>query len=266
MSDLQLPGFLANATTTDDTKSKKQKAVVYGSGGSGKTLFAGSWPKPLMMDLDEGSKTLRKQGIIIPKLTFDYLDVKQGKSRPYQEIMMTLDMWDSKEGPFSKAGPYADRETLILDGITNLADLILAEVMYEQGKNQANSKPGYDEYAMLKNRAETILKFIRSMNIFVVATAQMAWKETDSGEMRPMPNAVGSVREMIPYVFNELYYMHVEELGGNHTYRMYTKEWRKHDAKSREDLPAVVTWEKTETNPKGFPKYDLLYGDWKQYV
>ena len=41
----------------------KLKVLVYGESGTGKTLFAGTFPKPLFFDFDGGMLTLRGKDI-----------------------------------------------------------------------------------------------------------------------------------------------------------------------------------------------------------
>jgi hypothetical protein len=258
MSDF--PSFLVNVGSTQDSRSKKQKVLVYGQEGTGKTLFAASWPNVLLFAFEEGVKTLQVRGKELPVLRFDRMDVKYGNIRIYTELMHTLDLYKMKEGPFAPDGPLGHIETLAFDGFTTLSELLMLEIMAVEGMKDPNTeKADWDDYGKLKNRFQSIISFLQDMDTFFVGTAHLAWKETSEGAgLKPMPDAVGSTRESLRYAFDELYYFHGTEVGGKNKYEVHTKLWRGYPAKTRSNIDAVLEWE-------GEPTYLQLYGDPKDY-
>lgn len=250
--------FLENAGSTQDPVAGRQKMLGYGEGGTGKTLFLGSWPKPFLLSYENGNKTLKKQGFELPSLSFPLLDVRAGRRKPFSETMMTLDYANQRAKDFASESKYKGTETICMDGWTSMSSLFLAEIKKENGLGNYD-KPGFDEWGALKERMKTVIDFIQNMDLFFASTAHLAWKETAPDVLSPMPDAEGSVRNLLPYAFDEFYLFLAKSQGGDVRYSVRTKPWRNHPAKSREDLPSEVEWE-------GFPSYEQLYGDWKQYV
>jgi hypothetical protein len=56
--------------TKDYPKVANLVMMVYGMGGVGKTSFAATWPKPLLLDFENGAKYFGERGIEIDVAKF----------------------------------------------------------------------------------------------------------------------------------------------------------------------------------------------------
>src|SRR3990167_11388695 len=85
--------------TSDSMARPSVVALVYGEGGVGKTTFAATAPKPLLVDCENGAKYFGLRGIEV-----DVAKVSQ---------------WSDMEGLFdiAKSGPYAP---IIIDPLGDL--------------------------------------------------------------------------------------------------------------------------------------------------
>lgn len=260
---IEVPSFMANVGSTMDSRTKKQHILLYGKEGTGKTLFGASCPGVIWYAFEEGTKTLQSRGINIePKYSFPISAVRNKEIRPYRDIMWSLDIIKNKKGDFAKGGKYGDRQTIFFDGWTALSKLLLFEVMViDNEKNPSMDKADWDDYGLLGRRMDSIAAFIEELDMFFVSTAHVGnYEVAGTSGLTPMPDAIGSFRNRLPYLFDEFYYMRKSDAGGKVSYFMHTNVWRGHPAKCRtEGVPEMIEW-------NGYPSYEQLYGDWKQYV
>ena len=259
--NVPVPWFVAEAGRTTDPTSKKQKVLLYGEDGTGKTLFLSSWPKPAMFAFEDGTKTLESRGMDIPVFRFGKDDIRKGR-KIYAEVMHGLDLFKHKEGPFAAGAKFGDILTLGFDTWTGLVALLRDEAMYEDGNRSATRDAAdWSDYGKVSARMESILDFIQGIDCFFVGTAHLGYHEVQgSSRLQPMPEVLGSSRTKLRHAFDEMYYFHKREEGGKVLYEAYTSIWRGFPAKSRtEGVPYHVIWD-------GYPTYEQLYGDWKQYA
>lgn len=109
---------------------RKRKHVYYGTGSVGKTTLAASAPRPFIICLEDGAAEFK-----CPKSEFD---TTTGRVYPitYQELVDYLD-W------LPKSGQLANVETLVLDGIHQLDQLIQTHVVKQNSKWVTIQTPGF---------------------------------------------------------------------------------------------------------------------------
>ena len=126
--------------------SSKVRALFYGPTGCGKTTLAATFPNPFFIDTDKGGKVLNDQHI-------PFISLERGE-KIYKPIIGILNKIKNNEKPFDEIKV----ETLVIDSLTALADLILVESMkYPQTSNMRvkdhlTEKPEYDHWNLLLQR------------------------------------------------------------------------------------------------------------------
>ena len=101
----------------DETTTDRVSIAAYGETKSGKTTFAGTFPKPFFIDTDRGGRTLKK--LHIPHISIPPYD------RTFDLINDILIKLRQKEPPFDKL----EVETLVFDSVTALADFLIYDLL-----------------------------------------------------------------------------------------------------------------------------------------
>lgn len=132
------------------------KVLMYGRNGMGKTRFACTAPKPLLIDIQEkGTKSVRK-----------YKGVEVYPARSWKEVVWAY--W------YLKAGGH-EYESVILDTLTGMQNVCMVQVLKESGDRDPTKDPktatmrDWGKLAQLMK--EQLLNF-RNLDMHVVFTAQ----------------------------------------------------------------------------------------------
>lgn len=241
------PSWFEDLTYTDDVSMQFMRALVYGPTGSGKTRFALTWPKPFVIDLDKGLLTGHHLHVPSKKI-FPPKD-RRDRQRVYQTIVDILVEAQGRSGPFAEGGPLVDRETIILDGYTALADALMKEILITDGLNFLDEKPQYDHWNALANRLESITQLTTDLPFNFVATCgNKQDKDETTGAWIGLPDIIGGYRNDIGYRFDEFYYFEPRRARASDAksgdkdliYEAHTAKYKIFDAKSRLDLPATI--------------------------
>ena len=138
--------------TTDPQSKPSIIAMIYGSGGVGKTTFAATAPKPLLVDCENGSKYFGLRGIAV-----DIAKVNQ---------------WSDMEGLFdiAKSGQY---ETIIIDPIGELMEKLKRYMILKGDKKlvQSDGSPSMAGWGWLKDTMRSTVKILRDSgcNLLLIA-------------------------------------------------------------------------------------------------
>lgn len=185
---------LVSSTKVVSGESKFRRVLAYGESGTGKTLFGASAPKPIFVNIDHGLLTLKERGIEVPSI-----DIPPMTKGIYQKLMALID--DAKK----KTGIFADRETLIIDSVTGLAnEQFLWDIMFhEGGRKPTEVKAQFDDYAAIRFRLQTLMTSLKAipMNVVVIAEAMLDDDE-ESGRKIGTVNILGSYRRAIVGAFD----------------------------------------------------------------
>ncbi len=208
-----------------DWRPDQVKFLVIGDTGTGKTQFAGTFPKPYVFSFDGGIDTLAGRDI-----EYDIF-IEDNRHKPTQYGRF-LQEWDR-----ISADPRY--QTLVLDNLTLLSKYIFDELLFTN--NLTDKKLGdnvWDLYRMLKFKMHDIIVKAQTKAKFVVCTAFPEW-ETDknTGEMRVFPSTEGRIRQELAGWFGEVYYTWVERDAKTKElkFSLKTKADGKYIAKSRLD-------------------------------
>jgi phage nucleotide-binding protein len=154
---------------TTDPKAKPSVIMLcYGSGGVGKTTFAATAPKPLIVDCENGAKYFGLRGIEV-----DVANVRD---------------WSDMKGLFdiAKSGEY---ETIIIDPIGELMEK-LKRFMVAMGDKklvQSDGSPSMAGWGWLKDTMRSTIKVLRDSGCHLILVAHVDEKgDEDKLVKRPM--------------------------------------------------------------------------------
>ena len=155
-------------TKTTDPQSKPSVVMlVYGMGGVGKTTFAATAPKPLIVDCENGAKYFGLRGI----------DVDVAKIGTWEDLGGIFDV--------AKSGEY---QTIVLDPIGELMEKLKRYMVAKGGKNlQADGSPTMAGWGWLKDTMRSTIKILRDSGLNLILVAHVTEQEDDQRIVkRPM--------------------------------------------------------------------------------
>jgi len=229
----------------------KLKVLACGESGSGKTHFAGSFPKPLFFDFDGGMLTLRGRDI-------DYVDcadvIKNGVL-----VESAAEKCLSHLETLSRTDPQVFK-TIVIDSISTFQESLLKYIC----KVNNIKTPQIKEWGMVIKGLQDLFMFLKSLDYHVVVTAheQLIQDET-TGEILFRPVIVGKkLPGQLPLYFDEVYRFVTEKDAKTNktTYKMLTAAGTRYTAKSRlgvldaEETPsfnAIMSKVRKEKGEKG---------------
>lgn len=153
--------------TTDPQAKPSVVMLVYGMGGVGKTTFAATAPKPLIVDCENGAKYFGLRGIDV--------DVAR------------ISTWEDLNGVFdiAKSGEY---ETIVLDPIGELMEKLKRYMIAKGGKNvQPDGSPTMAGWGWLKDTMRSTIKILRDSGVNLILVAHVTEQEDEQRIVkRPM--------------------------------------------------------------------------------
>lgn len=201
------------------------KLLAYGQNGKGKTRLGASGPKPLVIDCNErGSLSIRhfEDAQIFPVELFTDID---------------LAYW------YLAAGDH-DRETVVIDTVTSLAQLAMKFVLGDEASRDPTKDPdmpGKRDWGKVGELMRTVILNFRNLPMHVVFLAQerRGFSEDDEEAPEVFPEVSPSVRSTLT--------AGVDIIG-----RMFVKE--------------VVEKGEDGKKTKAVPSYRMLIGPSERYV
>lgn len=187
--------MLAKKATLDDINLK---IMVWGESGSGKSRFALSAPAPLVIDLEGSTRLYAGE--------FDFWKAEVDKTNKLANNPATLTLNLLKE---ILNGEYKDRETLIVDPVTDLLDAIedISAQSYEKqiGKKvgELNQLQKTKWYAYRRENARKVLNQLKDvpLNLILVARAKDIWDKGADGKMQPVGKTYDAL-EIVEYLMD----------------------------------------------------------------
>lgn len=142
--------------------------LIYGQGGVGKTTFAATAPKPLIVDCENGAKYFGLRGINV--------DVAQ------------VSEWGDLEGLMdqAKSGKY---ETIVIDPIGELMEKLRRYMVQRADKKlvQSDGSPSMAGWGWLKDRMRATVKLLRDSGLNMILVAHVDEKQDEDRLVkRPM--------------------------------------------------------------------------------
>lgn len=235
------------------------RVLIYGPYGKGKTTFAGTFPKPLFIDMELG------ENVRLREAKHPYLYLPPGIV--YSNLVGILRDWINKRDVFDpEGGPHADRQTIVIDSWTKLNQFLLMEIAAQEGRKVDETNATPRDYLLLSSRQNEIIILLKELayrhGIHVVITAlpKVEGDEVESlkrddnsskaySSVVGMPHLLGSFRRLIGADTQEVYYIDTIE-GATTVYRLWTSPHQGYHAKTRLGLPSTID----------DPSYDKIVG------
>lgn len=155
--------------------------LIYGSAGSGKSIFASTFPKPLIFDADNGHKIYEEQGLF-PDAKY----VRGDKLMLY--LVAAIDQ--IKKGKF-------EYKTIVIDSLTNLENIAIQSFKGYNSQNwetnlysSRGKKLGFDDWGAVSSSTISVFTELRKLPVNVVIVTQLAIRN-DGGHEKYAPELVG---------------------------------------------------------------------------
>jgi phage nucleotide-binding protein len=180
---------------SDDPQAKpKIIMLVYGNGGVGKTTFASTAPKPLLVDCENGAKYFGLRGI--------KMDVAK------------IGSWSDMEGLFdiAKSGEY---ETIIIDPIGELMEKLKRYMVMKGDKKlvQADGSPSMAGWGWLKDTMRSTIKILRDSDVNLLLIAHVS-EDKDEEKLVKRPMIMTKISDEIVNMVDVVGYMQVIQMDG----------------------------------------------------
>ena len=131
---------------------------------------------------------------------------------------------------------FSDVETIAVDSITKLNDLLIQEI------EEVNGVMRMQDWGVLRSRIASINSTLMSLKYNTLITGGEAIKDDqeDADKVRATLNMQGGYRDVIMYEYDFNIYMKTIPRGRSVKYMAYTQDMNKRTAKSRADLDPEI--------------------------
>lgn len=207
-------------------ENHKIKAVVYGASGSGKTHFGGTAPKPIFASSENGLLSIKDKRP-------DFVDIRS--LQDLTDLYMYL------------KNQKHDYETVVIDSITEINEIIKAEIEKRTGRPIQKA-----DWAEVGKRIRRILRNFRDLPMHVLFLAQETIEKDDDTIRKIYPSLNGKAAQEIAYYMDVVGYAEVESIGtgkgSTQTHRITTESHPKYTTKDRSKLignsvdPSFADW------------------------
>jgi len=178
------------------------KVAIIGEPGTGKSVFASSFPTPgFVFDFSGGIITYR------------------GKNFDYEQYPTTPRGWDKFQTDFrSVATKVAEGQyqTVVFDDCTSMTDLAMEKAMSLDPKRSATGGPIWNiHYMMVRNLMEGSLRRLVELpcNIVLIAHMELDKDEETGAILSAHPMLTGQLAIKMPGYFDEVYYTSTRKEG-----------------------------------------------------
>jgi phage nucleotide-binding protein len=176
----------------------KVRALIYGDAGVGKTTFACYAPAPLLLDAD-GTGALSLYNV--PELAM------QAKVLQVRTFNQMLDVFQAYE---RKDERIADRETIIIDTLSNLQQKHLDEFIAKERRSNPSRDPvAYQrDYKFNTQGIRSLVNFFMSLDVNLVCLAHERFdKDEGTGVVKLRPDLTPALVSLMEGIFDVFGYM-----------------------------------------------------------
>lgn len=188
------------------------KAMSVGESGTGKSVFASSFPTPGFV-FDFGQEIISYKGLDFDYEQYEISSVGWGK---YEQDFAKL-----KKCITDQVGFYGEENrrymTVIVDNISAMTDVCMEKALQLDSKRSATGGPIWNvHYGMVKNLMEGRLRQLINLDCNLVLIAHLETIKDEQGAVIGVePSLTGTLSVDVPAYFHEVYY---------HTYRRENNE------------------------------------------
>ena len=192
--------------TIENTKAIKASdnlvMIVYGKGGAGKTTFAASAPRPLILDFENGTKYLGERGI--------HADVVRMKS------------WFSPQDINDLALLLRDHDTVVIDPLGEAMEKLI-ESPFIRGKQYRTgdgslTMAGWGE---VKKQMRNFIKWLRDSGKHVIIVSHVSEISTDQGLEKRIQVAT-KLSDEIPNMVDVISFLGIQRQGDDFVRCLFT--------------------------------------------
>jgi len=191
------------------------KVMSVGESGTGKSIFASSFPTPGFI-FDFGMEIISYRG-----KAFDYeqYPVSAAGWAKYEKDFVQLQkclkegkLWPNEEG-VQLPGQI---QTVIVDNLSAMTDICMEKAMQLDPKRSATNGPLWNvHYQMVKNLMEGRLRQMLNLNCNLVLIAHLdTIKDEEGAVIGVEPSLTGKLSADVPSYFDEVYYHTSKVVGG----------------------------------------------------
>lgn len=200
-----------NAFYKEKRGAERYRALVYGDKGSGKTTLFSTVRFPVHIDCFDpgGSRVLAdeiEKGLVVADTRWENDDPTN--PRVFME-------WDKEFHRRKKEGYFAQFATYGLDSITTFSQVIMNQALKKAGRAGGIPQTGAgadNDYVHQMLYLENSIVGIFSLPCDIILTAHPESEKDDaSGKLFVSPMITGKAKVRIPLLFDEMYYLRVED-------------------------------------------------------
>jgi len=256
----------------DIAKAGHFRGLYCGLSKAGKTHLLGTYPNPLIIDTDNGGRTLKD--LHIPFISYSVASLREPdlklRPQPYEEIRYIIGrliinkgkIWiesNPAEGEAAKLWFDGEKEgyhvyevkTLGFDSITMLSTILLNEAAFDVKIGETTNRTGkrdlavegasFAEYRVVATRLQEIFDMTKDLDFMEIAgTVGIDGKLNEKGEwtLSQFPDIDGKFRAMIPNYFDTVALLEKDPMKPD-IYWMRTHS-HKFSVGTRDRLPAQI--------------------------
>lgn len=181
-------------TSTISAASSHFKVFVVGDYGTGKSIFASTFPQPgFVFDFDRGILNYRSKN-------FDYASYN---TSPKDWIQFEKDLLEVSK--LTSEGKY---KTIIIDSTSTMTDLAMERALQIDPKRSPSNGPLWNvHYQLVKNLMEGRIRQVLNLqaNIVVIGHLQVVKDEETGSIIDIQPLLTGQLSTKLPGYFDEVY-------------------------------------------------------------
>ena len=201
--------------------SEYLKVMSVGESGTGKSVFAASFPTPGFV-FDFGKEILSYKG----------------KDFNYERFDISPQGWAKFEKEFIQVRKDVEGEkykTVIIDNLSAMTDLCMEKAMQLDPKRSATNGPLWNvHYQMVKNLMEGKMRQLLNLKCNLVFIAHLTTKYDDNGAVIGVePSLTGQLSADVPAYFDEVYYHSTRKEGGDTKWYLQTVPIGRNRGRSR---------------------------------
>lgn len=176
--------------------------IVYGKGGAGKTTFAASAPRSLILDFENGTKYLGERGIDV--------DVVRMKG------------WFNNNDINDLASMLRDHDTVVIDPLGEAMEkLIESPTIKGKQYRQGDGSLTISGWGEVKKQMRNFIKWLRDSGKHVIIVSHVSEVNTDQGLEKRIQVAT-KLSDEIPNMVDVISYLGIQKQGEDFVRALYT--------------------------------------------